>query len=91
MERIRHINPSRTEFSYLANTGQVSSILHLRSDDSEILNLAYAYDGRGNITQKSINTIPTDYGYDMKDQLEDVDVEEKDEGQVFSCKLRTYE
>jgi len=74
MEQIRHMNATQSVFSYNSSTGQLASIQHKRSDESSILSLAYSYDPRNNITQKVIDSVPTNYTYDYKDQLTGVQV-----------------
>ena len=74
MKEIRYMNGTKAEFTYDSATGQLKEIHHLRSDDSPILHLAYAYDERNNIVEKAIDGTTTFYDYDLKDQLIQVKV-----------------
>jgi len=68
------MNRTRAKFGYDSQSGQLAQIQHLRSDDSSILDLAYAYDDRNNITEKAIDGTTTFYDYDQKNQLIQVQV-----------------
>jgi RHS repeat-associated protein len=59
---------SKTEYGF-DSRGRTTSVVHKKNNNSVISSESYVFDGTGNMTAKTVDSVMTTYAYDNADQL----------------------